>query len=178
MTSTSSSTSATAVTSSAEGTVITNEGQAISIKSTNSLLNRLYSPIYTFAVTRPNYIVSTLEIDFPDIITGNANGFICKHQPYAPNYNYFDLTVKEGTNIVLCQIKGQKVEISNLTEVMYQLTSNSVLILTVSGLLNPKNSVSQVNFTFTFIKTTSMYTRFSPFCYLMISASQSAPTRL
>lgn len=74
-------------------------------------------------------------------------------------------------------MKGQKVVISNLTEVMYRLTSNSFLFLTVSGLLNPKNSVRQANFTFTFINTTSSYTQASllftlPLSYTISDAPQ------
>lgn len=154
-----SSTSATAVTSSAEGTIITQQGQAISIKSSNYPLNRLYSSIYTFAITRPSFVVSTLQIDLPDLIKESASGILCGYQAYSPNYNYFDLMLVERTNTISCQTNGQKIILSGLTQQMYQLASNNFLFITVSGLLNPQTSVKKANFTFTFINTTSTYTQ-------------------
>jgi hypothetical protein len=78
----SSSTLATSVTSSASSTIITSGGQAISVKSNNYPRNRLYSSIYTFAFTRPTFVVSTLQIDLPDLLTASADGVTCGYQSY------------------------------------------------------------------------------------------------
>lgn len=175
ITSSSTSTSATAVTSSSAGTIITSSGQAISIKSSNYPLNRQYSSIYTFAVTRPSFIVSTVQVDIPSIISQSANGINCGYQAYAANDNYFNLMIKEGTNPVSCNMTGQKITISGLTNVMSSLTSNNFLYITVNGLLNPQTSVKQTDFTFTFINTTSTYTQAVLLFTIPLSYSVSDP---
>lgn len=152
-------TSPTAVTSSATGTIITSTGQAISIQSRNYPRNRLYSSIYTFALTRPSFIVSTLQIDLPSTIIQSAEGVSCAYQGYEANDNYFSLMRKQGTNILSCQISAQKLTITGLSSVIGNISSNSFLYLTVSGLLNPQTSTSRLNFTFTFINTTSTFTQ-------------------
>jgi hypothetical protein len=54
-------------------------------------------------------------------------------------------------------MKGQKLTFTGLTTILSSLTANQFLYLTVEGLLNPDTSVSQSNFTFTFINTASTY---------------------
>lgn len=106
------------MTSSSSGTIITSSGQAISIRSANSPLNRLYSSIYTFAITKPDFVVSTLEIQVPSDIVASEAGIACGYQNYIQVDNYFNLKLKEGTNILSCAINGQKITISGLTTVL------------------------------------------------------------
>jgi hypothetical protein len=155
----SSSTSATDVTSSSSGTVITSTGQAISIRSKNYPLNRQYLSIYSFAITRPNFVVSTIQIDVPSIIAQSADGVTCAFQTYQADDNYFSLMIKQGSNSLTCQMDAQRLVISGLTSVMTALSGQSFLYLTVHGLLNPQTSVSSANFTFKFINTSSTYTQ-------------------
>jgi hypothetical protein len=54
-------------------------------------------------------------------------------------------------------MKGQTIIITGLTPVLSNLTSNGFLYLAISGLLNPQTSITQSNFTFTFINTSSTY---------------------
>lgn len=109
-----SATSANAVTSSAAGTVITSSGQAISILSSNYPLNRLYSSIYTFAITRPASAVNTLQIDLPALLLPSAAGITCGYQTYAPSDDYFNLLQQQGTNPLTCSISSQKLIVTGL----------------------------------------------------------------
>jgi len=173
--STSSTTSATSVTSSSAGTVITSTGQAISIRSSNYPLNRRYPSIYTFAITKPTFSVSTLQIDIPSILTESAQGITCAYQNYTSSDSYFNLMIQEGSNRLTCSTAGQKLTITGLTSVMSSLSSTGFLYLTVKGLLNPETSVSSVNFTFTFINTTSTYTEAVLLFTIQLSYSVSNP---
>ena len=157
ITSSTSSTASTQVISTSTGTVITSSGQAISIKSQNYPNNRRKEAIFTFAVTKPSFVVSTLQVDVPDIITSSAAGITCGHQSYVSTDNYFNLKAKLGTNSLTCSMKGQKLTFTGLSTLIRGLTSSQFLYLTVEGLLNPDTSVSQTNFTFTFIDTSSTY---------------------
>jgi hypothetical protein len=87
----SSATSATAVVSSSTGSVITSTGQAISIQTANYPLNRLSTAIYTFAITNPQVVVSTLQINLPSVITSSKQGVACGYQNYSSTDDYFNL---------------------------------------------------------------------------------------
>ena len=54
-------------------------------------------------------------------------------------------------------MKGQTIIITGLNPVLSNLTRNGFLYLAISGLLNPQTSITQSNFTFTFINTSSTY---------------------
>lgn len=56
-------------------------------------------------------------------------------------------------------MRGKQITISGLGDVMRNLSQNGFLYITVSGLLNPRTSVRQANFTFTFINTSSTFTQ-------------------
>lgn len=64
---------------------------SISVKSTNYPLNRYYTSIYTFAITNPNSVVSTLQIDIPSIIMQSMDGVNCGYQTWNPQDDYFNL---------------------------------------------------------------------------------------
>ena len=115
ITSSTSSTASTQVISTSTGTVITSSGQAISIKSQNYPNNRRKEAIFTFAVTKPSFVVSTLQVDIPDIITSSAAGITCGHQSYVSTDNYFNLKAKLGTNSLTCSMKGQKLTFTGLS---------------------------------------------------------------
>lgn len=95
----------------------------------------------------------------PSIITPSAGGISCGSQLYNADYSYFDLMIREGTNKIACEMIGQKIVISGLSNVLGNLSANSFVYLTVNGLLNPKTSVRQTNFTFTFVNTSSTFTQ-------------------
>lgn len=165
----------TAATSSSSGSVITATGQAISIRGSNYPLNRMYSSIYTFALTSPQFVVSTLQIVVPSIITQSTGGISCNYQPYTAIDNYFRLMLTLTNNPLSCSMSGQTISISGLTTVLSNLSPTAFLYLSVSGLVNPQTSVSQTNFTFTFINTTSTYTQAVLLFTLPLSYAVSNP---
>jgi hypothetical protein len=158
-TSSSTTTSITSTASNGASSVISSTGQAISIRSFNYPLNRYFSAIYTFAITNPKIVVSTLQILLPSSITSSQNGIACAVQPYRINDDYFNLMFQQGTNVLTCSMIGQQLTISGLTPYISNLTTQGFLYITVQGLLNPATSVSQYDFTFTFINTTSTVTQ-------------------
>lgn len=150
-----SSTSSTLTLSASSGSSVSSTGSTISVKSSNYPLNRNQYSIYTYGITNPQIIVSTLTIDVPSGITQSHSGIACGYQAWVANDNYFNLLIKDGTNVLTCSMVSQKITISGLTKVLGNLTSTSFLYLTIKGLLNPSTSVSRQNFTFTFINTTT-----------------------
>ena len=172
---TSASSANTAATSSSSGSVITASGQAISVRSNNYPLNRMYSSIYTFALTSPQFVVSTLQIVVPPNITQSTGGITCNCQPYNANDNYFRLMLALANNPLPCSMSGQTISLTGLTPVLSSLSSTAFLYLSVSGLVNPQTSVSQTNFTFTFINTTSTYTQAVLLFTLPLSYAVSNP---
>lgn len=92
---------ATAVSSSA-GSIITSTGQAISIKSANYPYNRLFSAIYTFALTSLQFVVSTMKIEVPSLITASSTGISCNYNKYKPDDNYFNLMLLQNQNRLDC----------------------------------------------------------------------------
>lgn len=147
----------------------------LSVKSSNYPLNRQYSSIYTFALTNPMIIVSTLQIDVPTAITQSQTGVNCGYQTWNTQDDYFNLMMKDGTNTLNCNMTGQKLIISGLTNLLGNLSSTSFLYLTVNGLNNPTSSVSQANFTFTFINTTSPIYQAAGIYILPLSYPVSSP---
>jgi hypothetical protein len=170
----SSSTSTGTAISSSSGSVITSSGQAISIKSGNFPLNRLYNSIYTFAITSPQIVVSTLQIMLPSIITPSSS-ITCTYMAYNSNNNYFNLMMAQSTNVLGCSMNGQTVVITGLTPVLGNLTSTGFLYIAVSGLMNPTTSVSQTNFSFTFINTSSTYSQAALLFTIPLSYAVSNP---
>lgn len=138
----STSAAATAVTSSAASTIITSAGQAISVKSSNYPQNRLYSSIYTFALTKPAFVVANLQINLPDILTPSASGLVCGYQAYVSPDNFFNLMKQYGTNELTCELSGQKLLLKGLTTVLSSVATGGMVYLRVEGLLNPKTSVT------------------------------------
>lgn len=67
--------------------------------------------------------------------------------------------IREGTNKIACEMRGQKIILNELSSVLSNLSASSFLYLTVNGLLNPKTSIRQTNFTFTFVNTSSTFTQ-------------------
>ena len=65
--------------------------------------------------------------------------------------------VQQGTNTIRCKMNSQKIVFTGIDTIINSLKANEFIYLTVEGLLNPDTSLSQVNFTFTFINTTSTY---------------------
>jgi len=170
-------TSVSAVASSSSGSIITSNGKAISIKTANYPLNRLFSSIYTFAITSPQFSVpiSTLQIDVPSIITQSSLGISCNYHNYKTNDDYFNLMLLQSQNSLTCSMTGQKISISGLTNILASLNNNDFLYLAINGLMNPQTSVSQVNFTFTFINTNSTYTQAALLFTLPLSYAISSP---
>jgi hypothetical protein len=147
----------------------------LTVKSGNYPLNRYYSSIYTFALTNPKMVVSTLQIDIPSIVTQSKQGVNCGYQSWNSNDDYFNLMMKDGTNVLNCNMTGQKLQVSGLAPLLGNLTTSGFLYLTVNGLINPSTSVSQSNFTFTLINTTSTIYQAVGIYTLPLSYSVSNP---
>jgi hypothetical protein len=137
------------------GSTASSAATSLTVQSTNYPLNRYYSSIYTFALTNPQVVVSTLQVDIPALISQGKQGVNCGCQLWNAKDDYFNLMLKDGINSLLCNMTGQKLIISGLGPTLASLPTTSFLYLTVNGLVNPATSVSLSNFTFTFINTTS-----------------------
>lgn len=152
---------------------------SISVKSTNYPLNRYYTSIYTFAITNPKAVVSTIQIDIPSIITQSKEGVNCGYQAWNPQDDYFNLMLKDGTNSLNCNMTGQKLLISQLSTILGNLSINGFLYLTINGLINPATSISQATFNFTLINTSSNVPQSAGIYTSTLSYSVSdAPTNL
>jgi hypothetical protein len=134
---------------------VVSNGQAITLKNANYPLNRQMSAIFTFGITNPQLVVSTLQIDLPSSIIASKNGIKCSCQPWNNNDNYFNLMLQQGTNVVDCSMTGQSISISNLTKPLASLSSDAFLYIVINGLINPSTSNPGFNFTFAFINTSS-----------------------
>jgi len=60
--------------------------------------------------------------------------------------------------VLSCSLNGQTIIIYGLSTILSSLSSTGFLYITVSGLINPSTSLSQSNFTFTLINTTTTTT--------------------
>lgn len=137
----------------------TSTSNSLSVRTRNYPLNRYVSSIYTFALTNPKQIVSTLQIDVPTVITQSKTGITCGYLTWKDDDDYFNLMVNKEKNALTCSMTGQKIVISDLTQILTQMgqstNSNQFLYIIIGGIVNPATSVSLSNFTFTFINTTS-----------------------
>ena len=67
--------------------------------------------------------------------------------------------VKKGRNTLNCKMNSQNIILTGVDTIINSLSADQFIYLTVEGLLNPDTSVSNENFTFTFINTTSSFSR-------------------
>ena len=162
------------------GSSTSTSATTLSVRSSNYPITPQFSSIYTFAITNPLVVVSTLQIDVPSAITQSKAGINCGYQAWNAQDNYFNLMMKDGTNPLICNMTGQKIIISGLATLLSNLSSTGFLYLTVNGLNNPTTSVSQSNFTFTFINTSSPIFQSAGIYTLPLSytVSNNAPTNL
>lgn len=93
----------------------TSTSNSLSVRTRNYPLNRYVSSIYTFALTNPKQIVSTLQIDVPAVITQSKSGVSCSYLTWKDNDDYFNLMVSKEKNALTCSMTGQKIVISDLT---------------------------------------------------------------
>ena len=101
--------------------------------------------------------MAKLEIKLPALIKASADGINCGYQTYNKADDYFNLMVKQGSNTLLCKLNSDKIVVTGIDKVLSTLKATDFLYLTIEGLLNPDTSLSQSNFTFTFINTTSTF---------------------
>lgn len=148
---------------------------SVAVKSNNYPLNRYQSSIYTFAMTNPKIIVSTLEIVLPYGFAQSTSGINCGYQSFIANDDYFNLMMKDGTNKLSCVMIGQTISIRDLTTILGNLTDNGFLYLTINGLVNPPTSISQANFNFTLISTSSSVKRAMAIYNIPLSYAVSNP---
>ena len=60
----------------------------------------------------------------PDSFQESADGVNCGYQSYVSGDNYFNLMVKQGTNVLKCQIKNQQIVINGVDTAIRALKSN------------------------------------------------------
>lgn len=90
----------------------------VTVKSNNYPLNRYQNSIYTFAMTNPKVVVSTLEIVLPSTIVKSTSGINCGYQSYSANDDYFNLMMKDGSNKLNCEMIGQTISITDITSIL------------------------------------------------------------
>ena len=124
-------TSTTPVRQSSTGTIITSTGQAISIKSAIYPNNRLQKSVMTFSITKPDFVVAKLKIKVPSIVQQSADGINCGYQTYVKNDNFFNLMVKQGTNVLRCTMKNSNIVLNGIDTIINSLQANQFLYLTI-----------------------------------------------
>ncbi len=58
----------------------------------------------------------------PAVFVKSTSGVNCGYQSYTTNDDYFSLMMKDGTNVLSCNMTGQKIIITGLSPVLEKLT--------------------------------------------------------